>query len=191
MAFEPSLSSRPGSLDDYALVRRMAERRADGMSELWNRYAPILLGVARGILGAGAAAEEALHEGLLQAWSHADRYDPGRSSVSTWLVLTVRSRALERRRAGARAAGEETTTRPAARPPLPPALANRQRLVRAALTGLEPADREVVELAFWEGLAPSEIARRTAVAVTTVRKRALGAMKGLRQALRDELREMM
>ena len=190
MTFEAPASNRPGNLDDYALVRRMAERRVDGMFELWSRYAPILLGVARGILGAGTAAEEALHEGLLRAWAHAERYDPGRSSVSTWLVLTVRSCALERRRAGAKASEEAALELPA-RPSLPAALVNRQRLVRAALNGLEPVDREVVELAFWEGLSPAEIARRTAVDVATVRERALGAMKGLRQTLRDELREMM
>ena len=189
-------SAPPGTLqdlDDYALVRAMAERRVEAMGELWDRYAPTLLGLARGVLGAGPAAEEALHEGLLHAWTHADRYDPARSSVSTWLVLTVRSRALARRRA-AGAGGEreaEPATRPFARVAEPPELADRRGRVREALVALPAPEREVVELAFWEGLSPAEIARRTDADVLAVRERALGAMKALRQRLRDDLRELM
>jgi len=190
MPLEPAAANALSRLDDFALVRAMAERRVEAMGELWDRYAPTLLGVARGVLGTGAAAEEALHEGLLHAWMNADRYAPGRSSVSTWLILTVRSRALARRRSG-EASSEGAAARPFSRAVEPSALAERRQRVRAALEELPAAEREVVELAFWEGLASAEIARRTDVDVLTVRERALGAMKALRQMLRDDLRELM
>lgn len=190
MPLEPAAPDTLSRLDDFALVRAMAERRVEAMGELWDRYAPTLLGVARGVLGAGAAAEEALHEGLLHAWVHADRYAPGRSSVSTWLILIVRSRSLARRRSG-EVTAEGAAVRPFSRAVEPPALAERRQRVRAALEELPAAEREVVELAFWEGLAPAEIARRTAVDALTVRERALEAMKALRQKLRDDLRELM
>ncbi|KAB2968393.1 MAG: sigma-70 family RNA polymerase sigma factor, partial [Thermoanaerobaculia bacterium] len=85
--------------DDLALLRRVAVREEAALTELYDRYAPLLLAVVRRILGAAAEAEEVLQEAFFQAWLQADRYDPSRSSVSTWLVLIARSRALDRLRA--------------------------------------------------------------------------------------------
>jgi RNA polymerase sigma-70 factor (ECF subfamily) len=63
--------------------------------------------------------------------------------------------------------------------------------VREALIELPPEQRQVLELAFYEGLSQSEIATRTGAPLGTVKTRALLGMKKLRQALRDEIRELM
>jgi len=192
MPSDPAAPVRSASPDDLALVRAMADRRPEAMAELYDRYAPTLLGVARSILGAGPAAAEALHEGLLEAWAHAERYLPARTSVATWLVLIVRARALARRRAAGPAPVAGAAAAAAASPRSePPERARRRQRVRTALAALPADQREVLELAFWEGLASSEIARRTETNADGVRRRALEAMRALRRTLRDELRERM
>lgn len=184
--------------DDLALVRRAAAREEAALAELYDRYSPLLLAVARRILGATGDAEEVLQEAFFQAWLQADRYDPGRSSVSTWLVLIARSRALDRLRArqtrerAAEAAGQE----PPARDPSSGGdghvlHAERRRRVRGALSELPPEQREVLDLAFFGGLSQSEIAAQTGTPLGTVKTRALLGMKKLRQALREEVRELM
>jgi len=185
--------------DDLAVVRRMAERDADALGELHDRYGAVLLGLARRILGVDGEAEEAVQEALLQAWNQAERYDPRRSSVSTWLVLIVRTRALDRlrsRKSRDRVAGEaalEPPPRPDAssRPEEHVLHAERRRRVRAAMAELPAEQRTVLELAFFEGLSQSEIALRTGAPLGTVKTRALLGMKKLRLALREEVRELL
>jgi RNA polymerase sigma-70 factor (ECF subfamily) len=186
-----------GALDDLALVRRLADGSQEALAELYDRYAALLLGVARRILGAAGEAEEALQEALLQAWTQASRYDPARSSVSTWLVLLARSRALDRLRA--RGSRERTAEAAAAEPRADASSkgeervvqGERRRRVREALAALPEEQRRVLELAFWEGLSQSEIASRTATPLGTVKTRALLGMRKIRQTLRDEIRELM
>ncbi len=61
----------------------------------------------------------------------------------------------------------------------------------ASSPALPAEQREVLELAFFEGLTQSEIAERTGTPLGTVKTRTLLAMKKLRKALQDEIRELI
>jgi RNA polymerase sigma-70 factor (ECF subfamily) len=189
---------RPSDSDDGSLVRRMRLRDEGALSELYDRYASLVLAVARRILISPPDAEETLQETFLQAWLQADRYDSSRSSVATWLVLIARSRALDRLRA--RQARDRATTAAEAEPKPVEASAGsdlhvlhgeRRNRVRAVLESLPAEQREVLELAFWGGLSQTEIATCTGAPLGTVKTRALLGMKKVRQALRHEIRELM
>jgi len=198
MPFLPPSGSNLTARDDLAVVGRMAEGDPEALAELYERFAGVLLAVARRILGPGGEAEEALQESLLQAWNQAERYDPGRSSVSTWLILIVRTRALDRLRSRQ---ARERTTLGAAREPSPRHESSgaeervlhgeRRERVRQALAELPDEQRRVLELAFYEGLSQSEIATRTGAPLGTVKTRALLGMRKMRQALRATIRGLM
>lgn len=186
------------SSDDLALVRRIADGDAAALGELYDRFAGMLLALARRILGPAGDAEEVLQESLVQVWNQAERYDAERSSVSTWLILILRSRALDRLRS--RSARARTAEAAAAQPPpIDTSSAAEQHVfhrerrerVRAVLAELPDEQRRVIELAFYEGLSQSEIAVRTGAPLGTVKTRALLGMKKLRQALRPTIRELM
>jgi RNA polymerase sigma-70 factor, ECF subfamily len=182
------------AVDDLALIRRVAERRPEALAELYDRYAPLLLGVARRIVGAGFEAEEVLQETLLHAWGQTAGYDPARSSVSTWLVLAARSRALDRLRARRARGPGPTEPGPPARTGQPEETglrAERRQRVRAVLDALPDEQRQILDLAFWQGLSQGEIAARTGAPLETVQARALAALRSVRQALRDDIRELM
>jgi len=185
------------SSDDLAIVRRLAGGDAAAVSALYDRFAPLLLAVARRILGPAGEAEEVLQETFLQAWNQAERYDPARSSVSTWLILIARSRALDRFRSrdargrAAAAAAAEPPPEPSGRAEESVLHAERRQRVREVLNSLPAEQREVLELAFFEGLSQSEIALRTGAPLGTVKTRALLGMKKIRQALRAEIRELL
>ncbi len=193
----PSPLSLRGS-DEVALLRRVADRRQEALAELYDRFAPLLLAVARRIVGSRSEAEEVLQESFLQVWHQAERFDPSRCSVSSWLVLIARSRALDRwrQRASRERAMTAAEAQPAAvetsgRPDEHVLIQERRQRVRAALATLPPEQREVLELAFYSGLSQTEIAERTATPLGTVKTRALLAMKKLRRELREEIRELM
>jgi RNA polymerase sigma-70 factor (ECF subfamily) len=198
MSPERSLSDPIRPSDELALLRRLAGRQPEALAELYDHYAPLLFALTRRILGNGQDAEEVLQEAFLQAWNQADRYDSARSSVSTWLVLIARSRALDRlrqRRSRERTAGaaavEPRAADASARLDEHVLIRERRQRVRAALAGLPGEQKEVLELAFFEGLSQTEIAERTATPLGTVKTRALLAMKKLRRDLREEIRELM
>jgi RNA polymerase sigma-70 factor, ECF subfamily len=193
------LADHLGALGDAALVRQVADRRPDALGELYDRFAPLLLGLTTHILGSRGEAEEVLQDVFLQVWNRADRYDPSRSSVSTWLVLIARSRAIDRlrsRRVAERTLEAVQQQAPGGGHASPEAAENvlireRRERVRSELAVLPAEQREVLELAFFQGLSQSEIAGRTGIPLGTVKTRSLLAMKKLRQALRPAIRELL
>jgi RNA polymerase sigma-70 factor (ECF subfamily) len=114
-------------------------------------------------------------------------------------VLIARSRAIDRlrsRRVAERtldavqqeAAGGGHASPEAAENVL---IRERRERVRSELAVLPAEQREVLELAFFQGLSQSEIAGRTGIPLGTVKTRSLLAMKKLRQALRPAIRELL
>jgi RNA polymerase sigma-70 factor, ECF subfamily len=186
------------SLADAALLRQVADRRPEALGILYSRYAPALLALATRILAGAPEAEEVLQEVFLHVWNHAGRYDPTRSSVSTWLILIGRSRAIDRLRT--RKVVERTHENAALRDPAGHAspegvesvfIHERRERVRGEMEKLPPEQRQVLEMAFYEGLSQSEIAERAGLPLGTVKTRTLLAMKKLRGALRDEIRQLL
>lgn len=183
---------------DSDLLRHIQDRRQEALGELYDRYASLLLGLAHRVLGSRADAEEVVQEILTYIWENPQRYDPGRSSVSTWLSLIVRSRAIDRLRSTK--VVERTHSAVQNENPLqhtsPKGVENvlsleRQRRVQEELGRLPEEQRRVLELAFYRGMTQSEIAEKTGIPLGTVKTRTLLAMKKLRTALRGEIKELL
>ena len=193
----------PGSdglrdLDDKRLVELLAEGREEALSELYDRFASMLLALAMRVVGSREEAEEVVQEALLQVWRQANRYRPERSSVSTWLVLITRSRAIDRLRsrkvvektvvAAQRESGDRRTSPEGAGTVLQ---YERGVRLREEMANLPAEQREVLEKAFFEGLTQREIAQATGIPLGTVKTRTLLAMKKLRAAFRDEIEDLL
>ena len=197
-----SSSSQTGasvdSLDDKELVQAIVDRRSEAVAELYDRYAGMLKALSQRLLHDPSDSEEILQETFLQVWNQASRYDPKRSSVSTWLVLISRSRSIDRLRS--RQVKLRTAT--AARrenPDLhtsPKGVGNvlgqeRRRRLQEEMAKLPSDQSQVLELAFYGGMTQSEIAKQTGIPLGTVKTRTLLAMKKLRRALREEIKELL
>ena len=178
-------------------MRLIGERRPEALAELYDRFAPLLLPLARRILGSTAEAEELIQDTFLRVWNDPGRYDPARSSLSTWLILLTRSRAIDRlrtRKVVERVHEASQLERPEhASPEAAESVLSLERRVRVRreLDQLPAEQRQVLELAFFEGLSQTEIAARTGIPLGTVKTRTLLAMRKLRNALRDEIRQLL
>jgi len=181
-------------MNDTEQDRRCWDRVAGGdsaaLAELYDRYADLLYSLARRIVGSTADAEEVLQDAWLQAWRSARSYDPARGALGAWLVTITRTRALDRLRSmGSRRRGEAAATVEAASDPPPraadPATGYARRALRsnvaAAITALAPQQRQVLELAFFEGLSQSEIAARLNAPLGTVKSWTRQALLKLRE----------
>jgi RNA polymerase sigma-70 factor (ECF subfamily) len=199
---DTTLGALPAPPRDRDLVARIAERNESALAMLYERFSGTIYALCLRILGASGDAEDVLQETFLQVWRQASRYDPTRSSVSSWLILIARSRAIDRlrsRRVAERAAVEAAVESSVSGPPEDASpegvrnvfLGERRRRIRVALEALPAEQREVIELAFFRGLTQSEIALRTASPLGTVKTRTLLAMKKLRQELLPELEALL
>jgi RNA polymerase sigma-70 factor (ECF subfamily) len=179
----------PDGLGDEELVAAVADGDRGALGRLYDRYAPVLLAVTQQVVGSRREAEDLVHDVFLEAWRHADEYDPARGSVRTWLVMRARSRALDRRRSAGfsrvrpledePARGDETV------PLEDPLLAPDRTAVRRALEALPPDQRAVLELGYFEGLSSSEMAERLATPIGTIKSRVAAALAKLRSGFSE------
>lgn len=175
--------------EDILLMGRVAARDQQAFALLFDRHAPIVLGVLSRLLGDRALAEEILQEAFLQAWQQAERYQPALATPRGWLLMMARSRALDRLRSrSARQRREDEVMRevPAAAEPTGTAVIEadeRRRHVVEAMSALPAEQRECIELAFFGGLTHTEIAERLQAPLGTVKSRILLGMNKLRQSL--------
>ena len=183
---------------DPALVAAVAGGDETALSLLYDRFSGMLTGLAHRILGDASDAEEILQEAFIQVWKQARRYDSKRSSVSTWLVLITRSRAIDRLRSRKvkdrtlQAVQQEkkgTHTSPQGVGDV--LREERGRRLNREMALLPPEQREVLEMAFFRGMTQSEIAETTGIPLGTVKTRSLLAMRKLRTALSDEIEELL
>lgn len=186
------------AVEDAELVRRVADRDADALATLYDRYSATLLGLARRVLRDTEEAEDVLQEVFVQVWRQASRYDGRRSSVSTWLVLITRSRAIDRLRTRqvkertAEASRQENPASHTSPEGMGAVLSDeRRRRLARVLGDLPEEQRQVIELAFYRGLTQTEIAEQVSIPLGTVKTRTLLAMKKLRAALQEEVDELL
>ncbi len=159
---------------DLQLVQRLQAGDRDALGELYDRHAPLMYGTALRILRNPSDAEDSVQEAWVQAWNHADRFDSARGTVASWLVTIARTRALDRYRSlASRRRGQSTLE---ASPPVlsadPRADVARigvREKIASAMAALDPKQRQVLEIAYFEGLSQSEIAERLKTPLGTVK----------------------
>ena len=171
---------------DAALIERIVARDETALAHLYDRYARMLSSMLNRILRDTQAAEEILQDIFYQLWCTASRFDASRGSLPGWLLVIGRNRAISRLRHHNPAAGEELMENTAVLPiTLESEIAQQQLLgrVKGALESLPKEQRAAIELAYFEGMTHSEIARRTGDPLGTVKTRLRSAMETLKRNL--------
>jgi RNA polymerase sigma-70 factor (ECF subfamily) len=170
------------------LLRRIAER-ADpaAFRELYETYAPRVKAYMMRKGADAATAEELAQETLLAVWRKAALYADDKGSMTTWVFAIARNLRIDRlRRQVPWQELPEGRLAEACGEPLPDeamAAKERQQRVQAALARLPDEQKEVVALAYLEGLSHREIAERSGMPLGTVKSRMRIAYQKIRAAL--------
>src|SRR5215216_7454766 len=158
---------RTDELSDEQLMDHLARREEVGaaLSALYDRYSRTVFGVGVKLLGDRSSAEELVQEVFLKVWRSSHTFDSSRGSFSTWLYRVTRNLASDyyRKRASrVRPVPDGDSQIDAARD----SSANPEEIVdeswlswriSRALEGLGATQREVIELAYFQGLSQREI----------------------------------
>lgn len=176
---------------DLLTLIAKGDRRAFG--QLYDRSSQILFTLSLKILGDREEAEDLLQEVYTEVWRKSVRYDERRGSPMAWLLTLTRSRGIDRIRArGSRGHGltESIEDAPIAdtqgHEPTPfdrQADAEVRVFVMKALVELPAAQRQALELSYYEGLSHSEIADRLKEPLGTIKTRIKLGMSKLKTAL--------
>ena len=173
------------SAEDWTLMQRIASGDQAAMAELYDRFAALVFKASRQVLSSRADAEDAVQEVFVRLWRTADRYDPERAKLVTWVMLICRRHLIDRlRRKGARpdlGAGEGPAIdqEPAAEPRERRDESDRER-IHARIAELPSLQREVIERAYLHGFTLREIAEQLDAPLGTIKSalsRGLGRLR--------------
>jgi RNA polymerase sigma-70 factor, ECF subfamily len=175
-------------VSDEVLVGRVARSGDErAMSELYDRYASLIYGAGVRYLGDRALAEDLVQDVFTAVWRNASGFDPSRASFATWVYRITRNRAtdlIRRGRARVRTVGGDSALEPGEEDAT--GELSRSFDLASALSRLSPVHREVLTLAYFEGLSQSEISRRTNTPLGTVKSRTTSALRALREIMLEE-----
>ena len=178
-----------GRPEDGELLSAIARGDRQAYRALYERYAPILLGLLSRILGDRGEAEDVLQEVFLQIWKKAGDFDERRGRALHWLATIARNRALDRRSTieSRRRLAPVAVPDTAHQQPLDPVeaanVAEEARHLHRALAQIPEAQRQVLLLAYFDGLSQTEIAERVGLPLGTVKSHARIGLTSLRDFL--------
>lgn len=177
---------------DLDVARALAAADVDALALVYDRYGTLAYSVAVRILGDSRLAEDIVQEAFLKLWNNAATFDASRGSLRTWLLTSVRNRAIDQLRGrGAHERREidletvESLAAPegASDPWHEVSAALERDAVRDALARLPVEQRQAVELAFYGGYTYREIAEISRVPLSTVKGRMRLALEKLHSYL--------
>jgi RNA polymerase sigma-70 factor, ECF subfamily len=180
---------------DAVLAARLAAGDDHALAEAFDALASSVYGSALRVLGDNSAAQDVVQDVFVELWTHPGRYDPVAGTLRTYLTVLARHRAVDLVRSELRrVARQERSYRLTPAPPANGAgdvvlAAETAGLVRAAVQQLPASQRQVVELAYFEGLTCRQVAHAVGIPEGTAKSRLRLALAKLEEMLDRQLLE--
>jgi RNA polymerase sigma-70 factor (ECF subfamily) len=178
-----------GSLTDEQLLGRVADHRdGEAFSELYARYSRAIYSLVSRTLRDRDAGEDVAQDAFTAVWRAARSYKPERGSAVAWMFTIARNAAVDAARARRPMAYGEPpdAADPAPTPDVEVAAGMDAFRVHAAVDALPEREREVIALAYFEGLSQSEVADRLTLPLGTVKTRTRSGLARLAERLDRE-----
>lgn len=187
---------RVSEKDWVRIVESIAGGDQRALHSLYEQMHRIVFTLIMRITGNRETAEELTLDVFHDVWRRAPAYDPAGGSVVGWIMNQARSRAIdrlrfERRKKRVNTYADNSVTTPAANDPQQAChLEEKSRLLRNALEGLTPEERQVIETAFFSELSYSEVAAKLNQPLGTVKTRIRSGLGKLRQLLAEDTKDL-
>ena len=188
-----TVTAMPGrERTDAALMSRISNASdRSALAEISLHYAPRLKAWLMYRGEQASTAEDIVQDVLIQVWTKAHQYDPAKGAFSSWVFRTVRNSWIDHKRKHDRQQPTEPDTVAAmADAPVEAADAELDKsqaaqAVHAELAKLPLDQKQMLHLAFFEGLSHSQIAQRTGLALGTVKSRIRAPLKKMKSRLEN------
>lgn len=178
--------------DDRELAERLKRREQNAMADLYDRYGRVAYALILRVVKDTGIAEDLTQETFLRVWNRMAGFDPERGALGPWVLTVARNRAIDYVRSSQGKMREnayelDASDNPVLFTTMEPELLNseRARRLKEAFRRLSENERLVIELAYYEGLSQSEMAKQIQQPLGTVKTWCRTAL----MKLRDELGE--
>jgi RNA polymerase sigma-70 factor (ECF subfamily) len=173
-------------IDDDQLMKRVVQGDEHAFLTIYDCYVGRVHALTLRILGEPMLAEEATQDTFLKLWSRAHMYLSEKGSLLLWLLAIARRTALDRLRLEGRRPTLSDANDPSEEWQTIPDDASLSeeshwKSMYFAVQALSPEHRQLIELAYYQGLSQSEIAEVLGWPLGTVKTRLRAAMERLRQ----------
>lgn len=174
--------NRKQELTDQELVAAFRQGQPAALDLLYDKYAPVLLGLATRIVRNSETAEAVLQDTFVAIWEQKANYDASRLSLLSWLILITRDMAVAALKSGKykniikspellKFANEtEIDT-----------IGQVNRKVKASFSNLEENEKVVLDLIYLKGYNCAEAAAELSISEETLRSWLKMAGKHLRE----------
>jgi RNA polymerase sigma-70 factor, ECF subfamily len=169
---------------DQDVLRGFAAGEEPAFAEIYRRYGGPMFVVALAAMGRRDLAADVVQQAFVQAWRAAASYSPD-SDIAPWLFTITRRVAIDmwrRERRHVLAGDDDSVVDDTVPGPSLDAVWEAWQ-VRQALEALPADERDVVHLAYVEGLTQREAAARLGIPLGTVKSRSSRAHQRLRGLL--------
>ncbi len=177
---------------EHEIILAVQQGNRTALEALYDRYGGLVYKLALRILSHEEAAADLTQEIFLAFWNKSENYQSDRGSLSVFLSVMTRSQALNRLRS---AKSQQQLVQRFGRMAMPDtgdnpnldrvALEELSQRVKTALKQLPDAQRQVLELAYYDGFSQSDITDKTGVPLGTVKSRSRQGLLKLRELLKD------
>ena len=180
-------------LTDEHLMEQIQAQNPDALGELHDRYAPMIKALVMKVLHNDAESDDMVQEIYMEIWNRAGSYDQAKGKALGWIITLSRRRAIDRlRKREAYCRAEERLVEHSKQTPSEGVLHVEEDLAHAemrehlqrVLVTLPPAQKQVIELAFYRGMSQREIAAHTGIPLGTVKTRLELGLKKVAEALK-------
>ena len=166
---------------DALLVQRLQAREPAAMADLYDRFARVIFSTVRRIVVDEAVAEDLVQEIFLGIWSNPDRFQPERGNFFGWIMTVARNRANDYLRSGE---GRISQCRAGLTTLRSNQYCDAYQFtvsLTKAVEALSANQREVIRLAYYEGMSHTEMALQMNKPLGTVKSWAKAALVTLRR----------
>ena len=169
------------------LVYQLGLRNQQAFSYLYDNYAPALNAVIYRMVKDQALSEDILQEAFVKIWNNFDSYDKIKGRLFTWMVNITRNLAIDTMRSKGykkqnKISGDENSVNN-----LQDGNTGIEKFdsigVAKQLINLKPDQRQIIDLAYFQGYTQDEISKQLAIPLGTVKTKMRMAILELRKNL--------
>lgn len=171
-----------------SILRRIASGEQSAVQDCIDQYGRLVWSLSRRLAPSLPDAEDAVQEIFIDLWKNAERFDASRSSESAFVAMIARRRLIDRlrrqqRQPAVESLSEEGAVATVAARVVTPDTCAEAALAAEAIEALRGDQRRVLQLAIYQGLTHSEIARETGVPLGTVKTHVRRGLQAIRKVL--------
>lgn len=173
-------------------VRAVAEHKdSESFEALFRHFGPRVKAYMLKLGADHALAEELMQEAMVSVWRKADRFDPAKAAVSTWIFTIARNLRIDAYRKASRPEPDPNDPSFVSEGEVPADDRLMQSEVaerlRAIIATLPDEQRQMLQLSYFQDQSHSEISDTFDIPLGTVKSRLRLAMQKVRQAMGDEV----